>query len=89
MVYVDPLLNHGWVLRGHNVKNCHMFADTLDELHEMADAIGMKRNWFQDKRVPHYDLTKVRRADAVKLGAIELNLRNAVITWRTVEGYGN
>ena len=23
----------------------------LDELHEMADAIGMRREWFQDKRL--------------------------------------
>ena len=26
---------------------CHMVADTLEELHIMADAIGVKRKWFQ------------------------------------------
>ena len=24
-VYVDVLMNHGWKLRGHPTKNCHMF----------------------------------------------------------------
>ncbi|WP_449395566.1 DUF4031 domain-containing protein [Devosia riboflavina] len=26
---------------------CHMWADTLDELFEMADAIGVQRRWLQ------------------------------------------
>ena len=26
---------------------CHMWADTLDELLEMADAIGVQRKWLQ------------------------------------------
>ncbi|UDY80490.1 hypothetical protein [Shigella phage CT01] len=41
-VYVDVLMNHGWKLRGHPTKNCHMFTDgDIEELHEMAEAIGM------------------------------------------------
>jgi hypothetical protein len=49
-----------------------MYADTLEELHAMADAIGMKRAWFQNKpQLPHYDLVPARRAKAVKLGAVE------------------
>lgn len=66
-VYVDPLCDHGWRLG----KSCHMFADTLDELHAMADKIGMKRSWFQDKRMPHYDLVASKRKLAVEYGAVD------------------
>jgi hypothetical protein len=53
-----------------------MYADTLDELHAMAAKIGMKREWFQDKKsLPHYDLTVSRRAAAVRAGAIERGSR--------------
>lgn len=57
---------------------CHMLADTVAELHEMADRIGMKREWFQPLSRPHYDLSKTRRAAAVKLGAIEVDRRGIV-----------
>lgn len=56
------------------MKMCHMTADTLDELHAMADAIGMKREWFQDKNHPHYDVAIVTRKKAVALGAIEVKM---------------
>lgn len=54
---------------------CHMLADTPDELHAMADAIGMKRQWYQspDKAsFPHYDLSLTRRKLAVAKGAKEV-----------------
>ena len=77
-VYVDPLCNHGWRLG----PSCHLFADTLMELHEFAAKIGMKRAWFQDERLPHYDLTRSRRAAAVRAGVVELGRRDAVMKWR-------
>lgn len=49
---------------------CHMTADSLEELHNMAALIGMKRSWFQDTTVPHYDLVFSRRQKALELGAI-------------------
>lgn len=56
-----------------------MYADTLDELHEMAERIGMRRAWFQDNlKLPHYDLVPKRRALAVKFGAIEHDRRAMV-----------
>lgn len=85
-VYVDVLMNHGWKLRGHPTKNCHMFTDgDIEELHEMAEAIGMKRSWFQDKRIKHYDLHTRRRQKAVELGAVEVSRREAVKIWRTLK----
>jgi len=43
-----------------------MFADTLEELHEFAQKIGMKREWFQDKR-----LTSLRSYDYKKKLAVK------------------
>lgn len=83
-VYVDPLLAHGWVLRGRRTRSCHMFTDAADlaELHAMAERIGMRRSWFQDKSVKHYDLTPSRRAAAVAAGAVEVDIHRAVAIWR-------
>lgn len=51
---------------------CHMLADTMEELHAMADQIGIHRKWFQGD---HYDICLSKRAEAVKLGAIEVTMR--------------
>lgn len=60
------------------MKMSHMMADTIDELHEMADAIGLKREWFQDKRRSHYDVSEGKRDLAIKKGAIEVTPRQMV-----------
>jgi hypothetical protein len=76
--YVDTIVDHGWKLRGRYVPSCHLIADTLEELHAMACAIGMKREWFQappKASFPHYDLTASRRLEALKRGAIALDRR--------------
>lgn len=64
----------------------HLTADTPDELHAFAARFGMRRVWYrqQCKRpcAPegqscphwHYDVTDARRADAVRLGAVEIDL---------------
>lgn len=68
------------------MKMCHMLADTLEELHAMADAIGMKRAWFQAGSTPHYDVTQTRRELAVKLGAVEIGrakLVELIRDWRS------
>lgn len=57
---------------------CHMTADTIDELHAMADRIGIERKWFQDKSIPHYDICQSKRKLAVELGAIEETSRQSV-----------
>lgn len=75
-VYVDKATNgfHGMVM-------CHMIADSLEELHAMADALGLKRTWFQaapPASFPHYDIALSKRAIAVKLGAVECD-RNEIV----------
>jgi len=62
---------------------CHMIADTIAELHEMADRIGVHRKWFQSRSaVPHYDICKSKRAKAVSLGAVELTSRELATVGR-------
>jgi len=55
-----------------------MIADTLDELHRFAALVGLKREWFQDVRIPHYDLCESNRLAAIRLGAIEITTRELV-----------
>jgi hypothetical protein len=69
-VYVDDaFIPYG------RMKMSHMIADTEEELHAMADKIGIKRKWFQDHNMPHYDICKSKRRLAVRLGAVEITLR--------------
>lgn len=73
-VYVDNA--RGRLQYGRRVMvMCHMGADTPEELHAMAEAIGMKLKWFQGD---HYDVSLTRRAHAVKLGAVEITVREMV-----------
>lgn len=51
---------------------CHMVADTADELHEMAFAIGVARRHYQGD---HYDICLTMRARAVAIGAVEITRR--------------
>jgi hypothetical protein len=53
---------------------CHMLADTDEELHAMADKIGVARHWHQKRGTPHshYDICMSKREAAVKHGAIEI-----------------
>ena len=90
-VYVDPLLpcvpNAAW----RWPKSAHLFADTLAELHAFAARIGLRRAWFQVPspdyhRLPHYDLTAAKRAQAVAHGAIELDARAAIKKWKQIFG---
>lgn len=60
------------------MKMCHMMADSLEELHAMADKLGLKREWFQDGRFPHYDICKSNREKAISLGATVISSREMV-----------
>jgi len=62
-----------------------MIADSIDELHSMADKIGVARKWFQNKRIPHYDICQSKRALAVKLGAKESDRTEFVSVMRRIQ----
>ncbi len=72
-VYLDPMVDHGKRIGLAGPEWCHMIADTLDELHAMAERIGLRRAWFQpSSSAPHYDIgSGGLRALAVRLGAVE------------------
>ena len=72
-VYVDALKPTKRSKRWPFLFACHLLADDVDELHAMANRIGMRRAWFQPRSRPHYDLNPSRRAHAVRLGAIQLD----------------
>lgn len=74
-VYVDPLFDTRGFARAPRClrpRACHLLADAIEELHEFATGIGMRRAWFQAGPIPHYDLSERRRARAVAAGAIEI-----------------
>jgi hypothetical protein len=59
----------------------HLTADTTDELHLFAAALGMRRAWFQehphDPLRHHYDVTDRLRDEAIARGAVPLTWRQA------------
>lgn len=70
-VYVDDMYKLP-LGKFRRMKMSHMVADTVDELHQMADKIGVQRRWFQGD---HYDICMSKRTLAVQLGAKEVSIR--------------
>jgi hypothetical protein len=71
-VYVDDAR-----IPAHGRLWCHMVADSAEELHSAAEALGIGRERVQDKgRTLHYDLPVEWRQRAIELGVAE------PITWR-------
>lgn len=74
-VFVDDMYKYpmGEFKRGPRLyKMSHMIADTEEELHAMADTIGLNRKWYQQD---HYDVTMTLRKKAIEAGAIPITLR--------------
>ncbi|MEQ1922373.1 MAG: DUF4031 domain-containing protein [Pyrinomonadaceae bacterium] len=81
-VYVDKLRDHGW----RHGPSCHLIADAVGELMEFAVGLGMKKEWFQPKSSPHFDLTAEGRKIAIANGAIELDNREMAMKLREIRG---
>ena len=73
MILGDPIRRH------RSGEWCHMVSDeSVEELHEFAARIGLKRKAFQGVSRPHYDLRPSKRRLAVSMGAQEVGMRDLV-----------
>ena len=80
-VYVDDMYRSPVGRFGH-MKMSHMAADTEQELLAMANRIGVEARHIQrdalGRRRPHFDVSKSKRALAVRHGAREVTQREMV-----------
>ena len=73
MILVDPIIRYS------SGEWCHMVSDeSVEELHQFAAKIGLKRKAFQSVSRPHYDLRPSKRRLAVSMGAEEVGIRDLV-----------
>ncbi len=73
MILVDEIRHYPQAVGSRKLWS-HMTSDASEaELHEMAQAIGLRREWFQDHPThPHYDITPPKRRAAIARGAVEV-----------------
>jgi hypothetical protein len=65
----------------------HLVSDTsLDELHLFAESLGLLREWFQEKSIPHYDLTGEVYELALQRGAELVSSREIVLRAVRMDG---
>ena len=79
MTYVDDTR---WPLG--RVVMCHLIADSPGELERTADALGLLRSYIQHPGTwkEHLDVSRSKRALAVRLGAREITGREFVAMLR-------
>lgn len=70
-VYIDDMYKRPMGQFGR-MKMSHMIADSEDELHAMAQKIGLARRWYQGD---HYDVAMSKRALAIEYGARAIPLK--------------
>jgi hypothetical protein len=81
-VYVDPPRRQ----LGRMIM-CHLWADSVTELLDMAETIGLPRKYLQQPpaaKWTHFDISKSKRALAVAAGAIETD-REAPVRARALQ----
>jgi hypothetical protein len=76
-IVVDELQHWPTKLATFKAGSCHLMVEAdehgqldLEALHDFAASIGLKREWFQPKSSPHYDLNGSKRKLALEMGAI-------------------
>jgi len=87
-VYVDDLKsclkNKKWL---HD-QSAHLVADSIEELHDFARRLELFRSWFQNRPMPHYDVTEGMRWKAIRQGAIAITHRELVGMIRKDKNHG-
>lgn len=78
MIYIDNLIRYK---PNQRTLYCHMMTDgEIEELHEFAQAIGLKKCWFQSHPAhPHYDISQRYRNKAIQNGAISVSGKELVV----------
>lgn len=72
-VYIDAIVATLRTRTWPYLQACHLTADTEAQLRGFAKRLGLKRIWFQNNTIPHYDLTRNKRQQAIRMGAIEID----------------
>lgn len=85
-VYIDHAFAFGdW---GRWSGGGHLQADSAEELHAFAAALGLRRAWFQSQpgrpEKDHYDLTAAGRERALALGALDEDRRTGTRRRRAI-----
>lgn len=73
-VYVDDMRRSAQ-LQGRPAKWSHLMADTHQELLDMADELGLRREWIQHEGThrEHFDVTEAKRTQAIGFGAVPIS----------------
>ena len=80
MIYVDQARE-----REGNATISHLLADSLEELHGMADRIGLNPSAFHPGSIPYYDCAQGKRQQAIKFGAVVIGrqkVRELIQNWK-------
>ena len=84
-VYVDRLFKRSpKSLQARKYGNlwCHLLSDSIEELHDLAKELGLKRGYYQHRPISHYDLTRNKRQQAIKLGATKISTKEYLMRLR-------
>lgn len=81
-VYVDNMRTGATVHNEHTGRDVsgawsHLTADTDEELHAMAELLGLRREYHQPSPAhsrSHYDVTERKRKQAIRFGAIAVRI---------------
>jgi hypothetical protein len=78
LVYVDNAF-----VESRGRQWCHLLADSTEELHEFAAAVGLSRQAFhRAARIPHYDITAKQRLLMLSKGVQSITVRQGIFLTR-------
>ncbi len=87
-ILIDSFYNGSRGPARYRNRRCgHLVSDaSLEELHRFAKSLGVRREWFQPKSIPHYDLTGEVYELALRRGAMLVSSREIVLRAVRMDG---
>ena len=61
----------------------HMASDSLAELHDIAEKLGVRKHFQNKKGKPHYDICQSNKLKAIQLGAVEVSDKEIIKMFRS------